>query len=569
MSDRILLITINESLRIGGVLPSASYGDAYSATLTGYGGIEPYQWFLSSGSLPTGITAATDSSGNFVFSGSSTDAGNYPITVTLRDSDGRSVSKNFIFRVVALALTITGTAPDGEIGTPYSYTYDIDGGVPPYYFYTIYGGGFGPVPSGLTFSADSNGDPVLSGTPDVGTGGSYTFKIGVNDSQTPSAAFASVVNTMTIGIATLEVSGAFTDTDLGDPLNGSPLTITGGVTPYSLSGSPFSGTRPAGVSISIVGSDLVASGATSTLGTYSWTERVTSDDGQHFDVVCSVAVRRLWTPADLAVPPSIWLNETSAVTNVSGNCSQWNDISGNGWDFSQTTAASRPAITASAQNGLRGLTFDGVNDQMSTTGGVSTQFLFTNVPNGWVMYVGKKTAADGGAGAYRFVLNVPAGGAAGTFRASLFMGSLSPSANRPAAIGRRLDADTNSNATGSATMTNWHTSIGTMDYTNRTLTLYVNGSQEAQDTAMSASGGNTSNTGSFTQIVLSGNNPSSPPAGACNMVLGEVLIGGVHSSASMPTLAEVDKLAGWAAWKWGLEGDLPPSHPYKYAPPYV
>jgi len=286
----ILLITINNGLRISGVLPAATLGVAYSGTLTGYGGIEPYSWFISSGALPDGITATQDSNGDFIFSGTPTVPGSYEFVVTLRDSDGRSVSRSFKFPVAALPLEITGTAPDGEVGTPYSYAYDITGGIPPYYFFLSVGGGFGPLPSGLTLVADSNGDPVLSGTPDTGTTGTYTFKIGVNDSQTPSAAFAYVVDTISIDIATLTVTGAFTDTYLGDPLNGSPLAISGGVAPYGLSGSPYSGTRPAGVTISVSGSDLVATGDTTTVASYSWTERVTSTDGQYYDVVCSLDV---------------------------------------------------------------------------------------------------------------------------------------------------------------------------------------------------------------------------------------------------------------------------------------
>jgi len=193
----ILLITINNGLRISGVLPVASLSVAYSGTLTGYGGIEPYSWFISSGALPDGITATQDSNGDFIFSGTPTVPGSYEFVVTLRDSDGRSVSRSFKFPVAALPLEITGTAPDGNVGDAYSYSYDIDGGIPPYFFYLIVGGGFVSLPSGLTLVADSNGDPVLVGTPDSGTDGTYTFKIGVNDSQSP-AAFAYVVNTITI-----------------------------------------------------------------------------------------------------------------------------------------------------------------------------------------------------------------------------------------------------------------------------------------------------------------------------------------------------------------------------------
>lgn len=362
----------------------------------------------------------------------------------------------------------------------------------------------------------------------------------------------------------VDVTGYVADTTIGYPLRGGVFEITGGVAPYSLSGSPYSGTRPAGVSVAIVGDELQMTGNTTTLASYSWTERVLSTDGQHFDVVCAVQVRAAWTPANLATPPSIWLNDTSSVTNVSGACSQWSDISGNGYNFVQITAGNRPAITASAQNGLRGLTFDGTNDQMVTNAGSATRGIFTNVAAGWMMYVGRKSGSDG-AGTIRFAVHVPSGASAGTQRAALMMGSTGV-ANAPYAIGRRLDADGNtavSNAGGART--DWLTSIGTMDYANRTLTLYVDGTQAGQSTTMSASGGNTSNTQSFTELVLSGNNPASPVAGACDMVLGEVIIGGGY----LPTGTEVEKLAAWAAWKWALTANLEPTNPWHDIPPYV
>lgn len=87
----------------------------------------------------------------------------------------------------------------------------------------------------------------------------------------------------------LAVSGTFgTPVDNGDPLTGS-LTITGGVSPYSV--SVYSGTAPPGVTFSVSGSSVIASGNTTTNGSYSWTLRVTSTDGQHADSAQSVTVQ--------------------------------------------------------------------------------------------------------------------------------------------------------------------------------------------------------------------------------------------------------------------------------------
>lgn len=366
----ILLVTINPGLAIVGVLPGASPDVFYTATLRGYGGIDPYDWAIVGGALPTGYLTSIDSNGDLVISGTTSEIGEFLFTVLLRDSSGKSVTKPFRLRVIALPLILDGNAPDGTIGVPYSFTYTVEGGRTPYTF-TV---DTGFLPDGLTLNAATG---EISGTPT--TGQTRSFAILVTDSDSPAAtslvedgitiaydtlavagAWSSVYvgqplggspraitgglapysvtllsgtrpagvtiavsgsnltatgNTTTnaayawtdrvsstdgqfvdlpasvsITYPTLVVTGAFTDTDLGDPLNGSPLAITGGDGSYSLSGAPYSGTRPAGVTISVVGSNLVASGNTTTAASYAWTERVLSGDGQHFDIVNSVDI---------------------------------------------------------------------------------------------------------------------------------------------------------------------------------------------------------------------------------------------------------------------------------------
>lgn len=309
--SKIFLLSVNIGIRIGGELPPAQLGVAYLGTLFGMGGIEPYQWSVS-GTLPTGITSGVDSSGDLVFSGTTSEPGLFPIAVTLMDSRGRSITRKFNIRVIADPLVITGSAPDGSIGDAYSYDYAITGGVPPYSISLVIDGIYGPTPEGLTLSQPSTNVIRLSGIP--ATPQTSTFKIAATDSQTPVSAFASIADTVAIAAHALVVTGAFDDTDEGHPLEGSPLAITGGVTPYGLSGSPYSGTRPPGVTISVSGTDLIATGNTTTAGTYTWTERVTSTDGQHYDVACNVEVFSVptWDAVVAALSPILWLKMSEA-----------------------------------------------------------------------------------------------------------------------------------------------------------------------------------------------------------------------------------------------------------------
>lgn len=176
--QRILAVTINPGLAIVGTLPAVTYNVAYSATLQGYGGVEPYQWSIVSGALPTGLSATTDSNGDFVVSGTTTAVGNYSLGIMLEDSAGRSVTRKFLLRVIALPLVLSGDAPSSVVGSSYTFTYTATGGVPPYTFTKN-----GNLPPGLSFNSSTG---TISGTPTVS--GTYPFYIYVNDSQSPMAA---------------------------------------------------------------------------------------------------------------------------------------------------------------------------------------------------------------------------------------------------------------------------------------------------------------------------------------------------------------------------------------------
>lgn len=66
----------------------------------------------------------------------------------------------------------------------------------------------------------------------------------------------------------------------------------------------------------------------------------------------------------------LWLDATdsSTVTTVSGNVSEWRDKSGLGRSFAQTTANNRPALEANVFGSLSALKFDGANDSLASIG---------------------------------------------------------------------------------------------------------------------------------------------------------------------------------------------------------
>ncbi len=97
-------------------VPSAQSGVAYAYAIAGSGGTSPYQWKISSGSLPQGF--ALSSTGQL--SGTTTQPGTFSFTVQVTDAGNSSASKAFSIPVAA-APTSTGGNYDGPAELPRVY----------------------------------------------------------------------------------------------------------------------------------------------------------------------------------------------------------------------------------------------------------------------------------------------------------------------------------------------------------------------------------------------------------------------------------------------------------------
>ena len=90
---------------ITSVLPESNVGASYSAPLSAIGGVLPYQWSLSSGTLPPGIQL--QSSG--VVAGTTSVSGSYPFTAKVIDSAGSIFTR-------ALTLSVSSLSASGFDG---------------------------------------------------------------------------------------------------------------------------------------------------------------------------------------------------------------------------------------------------------------------------------------------------------------------------------------------------------------------------------------------------------------------------------------------------------------------
>ena len=166
------------------------------------GGVPPYTWTVSSGSLPTGLnlTASSDTSKASLV-GTVSSPGCSTFTVQVTDAVGVSAtSQPFNVAVVPAALKIN--APNlGEAfigssnnGVPYPpVTYVATGGVAPYtWSLPQASGGQSALPPGITLSTQGvvAGVPSASGLLQNGGFGTYTTSLIVSDTQLPYPATA-------------------------------------------------------------------------------------------------------------------------------------------------------------------------------------------------------------------------------------------------------------------------------------------------------------------------------------------------------------------------------------------
>ena len=173
-------------------LPGGTVSIPYSATLTATGGVLPYTWTVSSGSLPPGLTLTSNADGIGPISGTPTTIGTSTFTLQVADSEsppttGTSASLKI---VIEGFVTITTTSlPAGNMAIFYDSQLMATGGMAPYNWSLT----SGTLPPGLSLTSSTG---VISGTPT--TTGSYPITVQLTDSElipiTATAAFTITIN---------------------------------------------------------------------------------------------------------------------------------------------------------------------------------------------------------------------------------------------------------------------------------------------------------------------------------------------------------------------------------------
>jgi hypothetical protein len=248
-------------------LPVGVFGIAYQVSLEASGGDGTYEWIVSAGAVPPGLTF--DQGGTLT--GTPTTKGTYDLTIEVT-SIGKTASAAFTLPVYDPLVISTTSLANGLIGSAYSETLLATGGDGTYTWSLT----SGSLPAGLALDSNTG---TISGTPTTGETGSFTVQVasgGLTATADLSINLYAVLSVTTSSLpnATDGVSYSHSLAASGGDANYS-WSITVGALPDGLSLTPSSG---------------LISGTPTTIGTSSFTAQVVSGDAQTATAALSLEV---------------------------------------------------------------------------------------------------------------------------------------------------------------------------------------------------------------------------------------------------------------------------------------
>lgn len=287
-------------------ISNAIQGIDYESDLNATGGVAPYSWYVSSGSLPPGLSLDT-STGSVT--GTPSESGNFTFAVSVNDSatpSAGSASKSFSMSVQASSPSLSFSPPAATVGSSYSYTPGVSGGVPAYAWSVA----SGTLPAGLSLDPSTG---QISGIPtEIGA---TSVTVQVSDSSVPVG--QSALSTATISV-NAPPSLAIATATLGAAVNGltyrTVVSATGGTAPYTW--TVKSGTLPAGLTLdSATG---VIGGVPTVNGTSTFTLQVTDSSSPTAMTASAALSLTVGNPAPLSVATSSLPDATAGALYTQG-----------------------------------------------------------------------------------------------------------------------------------------------------------------------------------------------------------------------------------------------------------
>lgn len=252
--------------------PNAAVGEPYEESVQAVGGVGPFAWSLSAGSLPTDVALVASDTRMASIEGTPSQGGTFNFTLQIEDSLGATAEFPVELFVDPAPLGIVPSSPPiGTVGLAYSTTIRADGGAGPYQWSLAPGS---QLPPGLSLFSSDGDEVTVFGIPS--RAGVFDATVVVQDSlgAEDREDFNFVVEAPALTVTSTSVAVAIVGRAYLDNIDAVGGTETG----YRW--SIFDGSLPDGINLEETGTpSTLLFGVPTSTGTFDFTVEVEDSAG--------------------------------------------------------------------------------------------------------------------------------------------------------------------------------------------------------------------------------------------------------------------------------------------------